>query len=189
LFSNPLLWSRATGGTTRRWLRLFGYVVFGNRRGQKHTGSLFDAPQRLERDRKVLAREAFQEIDSNTLQHPVDLIAFVSPMAVRCSILARRSVGSSRRFPNPSACSMSASSRFSLRLRRCRRFRPDGLWHLGAPMTTEDEVRLLELQLADIKRQIAYHEGALQDLWMQLMELRARVTAARRQIMGEDGDQ
>jgi hypothetical protein len=47
----------------------------------------------------------------------------------------------------------------SLRLRRCRRFRPDGLWHLGAPMTTEDEVRLLELQLADIKRQIAYHEG------------------------------
>ena len=34
-------------------------------------------------------------------------------------------------------------------------------------MTTEDEVRLLELQLADIKRQIAYHEGALQDLWMQ----------------------
>jgi len=33
-------------------------------------------------------------------------------------------------------------------------------------MTTEDEVRLLELQLADIKRQIAYHEGALQDLWM-----------------------
>jgi hypothetical protein len=74
-------------------------------------------------------------------------------------------------------------------LRRCRRFRPDGLWHLGAPMTTDYEVRLLELQLADIKRQIAYHEGALQDLWMQLMELRARVTAARRQIMGEDGDQ
>jgi hypothetical protein len=31
-------------------------------------------------------------------------------------------------------------------------------------MTTDDEVRLLELQLADIKRQIAYHEGALQDL-------------------------
>jgi hypothetical protein len=59
----------------------------------------------------------------------------------------------------------------------------------GAPMTTEDEVRLLELQLADIKRQIAHHEGALQDLWMQLMELRARVTAARRQTMGEDGDQ
>jgi hypothetical protein len=58
----------------------------------------------------------------------------------------------------------------------------------GAPMTTEDEVRLLELQLADIKRQIAYHEGALQDLWMQLMELRTRVTAAR-QIRGEDGDQ
>jgi hypothetical protein len=56
-------------------------------------------------------------------------------------------------------------------------------------MTTEDEVRLLELQLADIKRQIAHHEGALQDLWMQLMELRARVTAARRQIMGEDDDQ
>ena len=55
-------------------------------------------------------------------------------------------------------------------------------------MTTEDEVRLLELQLADIKRQIAHHEGALQDLWMQLMELRARVTAAR-QIMREDGDQ
>jgi len=43
--------------------------------------------------------------------------------------------------------------------------------------------------LADIKRQIAYHEDALQDLWIQLMELRARVTAARRQIMGEDGDQ
>jgi hypothetical protein len=62
-------------------------------------------------------------------------------------------------------------------------------WHLVAPMTTEDEVRLLELQLADIKRQIAYHEGALQDLWMQLMELRARVTVARRQRMGEDGDQ
>jgi hypothetical protein len=58
----------------------------------------------------------------------------------------------------------------------------------GAPMTTEDEVRLLELQLADIKRQIAYHKGALQDLWMQLMELRTRVTAAR-QIRGEDGDQ
>jgi hypothetical protein len=56
-------------------------------------------------------------------------------------------------------------------------------------MTTEDEVRLLELQLADIKRQIAHHEDALQDLWIQLMELRARVTAARRQIMGEDGDQ
>ena len=59
----------------------------------------------------------------------------------------------------------------------------------GAPMTTEDEVRLLELQLADIKRQIAYHEGALQELWMQLMELRARVTAARHQITGEDDDQ
>jgi hypothetical protein len=56
-------------------------------------------------------------------------------------------------------------------------------------MTTEDEVRLLELQLADIKRQIAYHEGALQDLWMGLMELRATATAARRRIMGEDGDQ
>jgi hypothetical protein len=56
-------------------------------------------------------------------------------------------------------------------------------------MTREDEVRLLELQLADIKRKMAYHEGALQDLWMQLMELRARVTVARRQIMGEDGDQ
>ena len=55
-------------------------------------------------------------------------------------------------------------------------------------MATEEEVRLLELKLADIKRQIAYHEGALQDLWMQLMELRTRVTAAR-QIMGEDGDQ
>jgi hypothetical protein len=68
-------------------------------------------------------------------------------------------------------------------------FGQTGLWHLGAPMSTEDEVRLLELQLADIKRQIAYHEGALQDLWMQLMELRARVTAARRQTMGEDGDQ
>ncbi len=40
-------------------------------------------------------------------------------------------------------------------------------------MTTEDEVRLLELQLADIKRQIAYHEGALQDLWMQLTVLLA----------------
>jgi hypothetical protein len=53
-------------------------------------------------------------------------------------------------------------------------------------MTTEDEVRLLELQLADIKRQIAYHEGALQDLWMQLMELRARVTAARRQSLSEE---
>jgi len=26
-------------------------------------------------------------------------------------------------------------------------------------------------------------------LWMQLMELRARVTTARRQILGEDGDQ
>src|SRR6266576_3909232 len=50
-------------------------------------------------------------------------------------------------------------------------------------------VRRLELQLADIKRQIAYHEDALQDLWIELMELRARVTAARRQIMGEDGDQ
>jgi hypothetical protein len=75
-----------------------------------------------------------------------------------------------------------------LRQRRSRRFRPDGLWHLGGANATEDEVRLLELQLADIKRQIAYHEG-LQDLWMQLMELRARVTAARRQTMGEDGDQ
>jgi hypothetical protein len=64
-----------------------------------------------------------------------------------------------------------------------------GLRHLGAPMTTEVEVRLLELQLADIKRRIAYHEGALQDLWMQLMELRARVTAARHQIIREDGDQ
>ena len=56
-------------------------------------------------------------------------------------------------------------------------------------MTTEDEVRLLELQLTDIKRRMAYHEGALQDLWMQLMELRARVTNARRQTTGEDGDQ
>ena len=68
-----------------------------------------------------------------------------------------------------------------------RRVRWTHLWE-GRPMTTEDEVRLLELQLADIKRQIAYHEGALQDLWIELMELRARVTAARRQIMGEDGD-
>jgi hypothetical protein len=46
-------------------------------------------------------------------------------------------------------------------------------------MATEEEVRLLELKLADIKRQIAYHEGALQDLWIELMELRARVIAAR----------
>jgi hypothetical protein len=46
-------------------------------------------------------------------------------------------------------------------------------------MATEEEVRLLELKLADIKRQIAYHEGALQDLWIELMELWARVIAAR----------
>jgi len=55
-------------------------------------------------------------------------------------------------------------------------------------MTTEMKSGYLNSS-CDIKRQIAYHEGALQDLWMQLMELRARGTAARRQIMGEDGDQ
>jgi hypothetical protein len=56
-------------------------------------------------------------------------------------------------------------------------------------MTTEEEVRLLELKLPDIKLRISYHEGVLQGLWRELMELRARVAAARRQTMGEDGDQ
>jgi hypothetical protein len=46
-------------------------------------------------------------------------------------------------------------------------------------MATEEEVRLLELKLADIKLRISYHEGVLQDLWLELMELRARVIAAR----------
>jgi hypothetical protein len=50
-----------------------------------------------------------------------------------------------------------------------------------------EEIKRLEVQIADVKHRIALNEILMQSLWMQLMELRAKLITARHHLL-ENGD-
>ena len=47
-------------------------------------------------------------------------------------------------------------------------------------MTNEEEMKLLELKLADIKAKITLQEAILQVLWLERLEVQAKLASARR---------
>jgi hypothetical protein len=52
-----------------------------------------------------------------------------------------------------------------------------------------EELRLLRIRLADLREQIAHHNDVLSELWLQMLELRAKIRAASEIDDDEDDDQ